>query len=554
MPLTPDQLRCQTDFQYWCRTCCTIKDKLTGADIPFELNAPQRRVAAMLEEDRHAGRPIRLIMLKARQWGGSTLIQTYMAWIQSCHCRNWHSLICTQVKDSSANIRAMYSKILDNYPEHLWDGDEKPRFSPFERSQNTRIIAGRGCRVTISSIENQDNIRGSDFAMAHLSEVAFWRSTPTHSPQDVIRAVCGSIALVPYSMIVMESTANGVGNYFHHEWMRCSEGRGDKRCIFVPWYEIDIYRLTPPDPDEFSRSLNTYEQYLRDTHGCSLEQIYWYRCKRSEYITDAQMQAEFPTTPTEAFAATGANVFAPEHVEQLRTDCFEPAVGDIDCSRGVIDFSLNPQGLLKLWKRPCPEGRYIAAVDIGGRTDSADFSVISVMRSDGDKPEVVAQWRGHIDHDRLASIAMDIGRFYNTALLVVESNSLESDSGTGIFMLQQLDDRYPNLYRRYNAADPLHPEQARIGFHTNRQTKEIAISTLIQAVRDGKYTERDNDACNEFLTYERTPTGSYAAKPGCHDDILMTRAIALQVLAGSRSHIAAGSSIPRAYAPSRGYW
>lgn len=62
------------DFQTWCETCCTIKDKLTGRDIPFKLNAPQRRVLAILEADRLAGRPIRLIMLKARQWGGSTLI------------------------------------------------------------------------------------------------------------------------------------------------------------------------------------------------------------------------------------------------------------------------------------------------------------------------------------------------------------------------------------------------------------------------------------------------------------------------------------------------
>ena len=66
------RLRCRHDFEYWCVTCVRIKDKMSGRDIPFRLNAPQRRVAAMLEEDRVAGRPLRLIMLKARQWGGST--------------------------------------------------------------------------------------------------------------------------------------------------------------------------------------------------------------------------------------------------------------------------------------------------------------------------------------------------------------------------------------------------------------------------------------------------------------------------------------------------
>lgn len=67
------RLRCRHDFEYWCATCCTVKHKTLGTEVAFVLNAPQRRVAAMLEADRRAGVPIRMIMLKARQWGGSAL-------------------------------------------------------------------------------------------------------------------------------------------------------------------------------------------------------------------------------------------------------------------------------------------------------------------------------------------------------------------------------------------------------------------------------------------------------------------------------------------------
>ena len=133
-----------------------------------------------------AGRPLRLIMLKARQWGGSTVILAYMAWIQCVICRNWHSLICAHVKDTAANIRGMYTKMLASYPEHYWDGDEPPRFRPFERSVNIREIAGRNCRVTIGSSENQDAVRGADYAMAHLSEIAFWSDTGQRSPDKFI--------------------------------------------------------------------------------------------------------------------------------------------------------------------------------------------------------------------------------------------------------------------------------------------------------------------------------------------------------------------------------
>lgn len=165
------------------------------------LNGPQRRLLDVLERDRLADEPLRLILLKARQWGGSTFIQMYMAWIQICHRRNWNSVIIAHVKDTSATIRGMYTKLLANYPADLWTGDEPPKLMAFEGSQNIRRIAGRQCTVAIGSSQQPDSIRGSDFAMAHLSEAAYWPSTPTRSPNAVIASVCGSVPLLPYSFV-----------------------------------------------------------------------------------------------------------------------------------------------------------------------------------------------------------------------------------------------------------------------------------------------------------------------------------------------------------------
>ena len=119
-PLRPSAMtetqRMATDFEYWAARCVKIKDKLSGKLVPFRLNRPQRRVLSMLEEQRRGGRPIRMIMLKARQWGGSTLVQMYMAWIQMIHAENWHSLICAHVKDTASTIRGIYSVMLESYP------------------------------------------------------------------------------------------------------------------------------------------------------------------------------------------------------------------------------------------------------------------------------------------------------------------------------------------------------------------------------------------------------------------------------------------------------
>lgn len=526
------RLRCRYDFEYWAAECVTVKDKQSYRDIPFILNAPQRRVLRVLEGDRRAGLPIRIILLKARQWGGSTLVQMYMAWIQCVHRRNWNSVICAHVKDTSLNIRGMYTKMLDRYPRELWEGDEEPSFRPYERSGGVRSIAGRGCRVTIGSSECPDSVRGADYAMAHLSETAFWRSSPTRSPRAVIQAVCGSIALVPYSFVAIESTACGTGDYFHTEWMRCKDGTGDKHAVFVPWPEIDFYRLGGDDAEAILGSMTEHEEWLW-MHGCASDNLRWYRRKRREFESDEQFYAEFPPDDVLAFASSQRAVFSSAAVERLRAGCTAPyTTGDVsaDGSR----FTADSLGAMKVWEAPSRTGRYVVAVDVGGRSASADWSVIAVMDISGEVPRVAAQWRGHTDHDLLAARSVAIARYYRNAFLIIESNTFETAAYGGgdanLFVLNRISEQYSNLYMRRTFDTFTGSYSNRIGFHTNVSTKAMVIAGLVEAVREGLYVERDPEVCNELAVYEQLPSGSYAAKQGHHDDILMTRAIALHVI------------------------
>lgn len=545
------KLRCRYDFEFWAAVCVKIKHKTTAAMVPFILNAPQRRVLGVLEGERLAGHPIRIIMLKARQWGGSTLVQMYMAWIQCTQVTNWHSLICAHVGKTSAIIRGMYDDMLANYPQDYWEGESAPRLNRYQGQELVREISDRRCRITLGSSERQDSIRGSDYAMAHLSEVAFWRDSAKSSPNDFIRAICGAIALAPLTLIVLESTANGVGNYFHSEWLRSERGESDKITVFVPWYEIEMYQCEVADPEALWHSLNDYELALW-RRGITLERILWYRLKRREYPDQHQMMAEYPTTPQEAFSNTGTNVFDAEAVERMRLGCFPPiAVGEVASASGhivgalaltALRFCPAANGDLSVWENPAEGETYVAAVDVGGRSLKSDWSVIAVMTVR--RPRVVAQWRGHIDHDILTWKAAAIARFYNSALLVFESNTLESDGNyavdapdQGVYILHELYEHYPNLYYRQS------PEGGapRPGFHTNRATKQMIITTLVGAVRDGAYVERSSAACDEFTVYQRRENGSYGARIGYHDDILMTRAIAFHVVREQGPSLASSS-------------
>lgn len=541
------RLRIRHDFEYWCATCVTILDKISSRLERLRLNRPQRRVLQVLEDQRLAGKPLRLIMLKARQWGGSTLVQIYMEWIQMVLRRNWNSLICGHLHQTSAIIKSIYGRTLRNYPKELCEGGKRPSFKAFEGSSNVRQLSNSESLVISGTAQSQDAVRGYDVKMAHLTEVAFWPDTRLHSPEDVIRSISGTIPLEPLTMVAIESTANGVDNYFHNEWLRAKNGESDKAAVFVPWYEIEIYRKAVDNAQQLIDGMDDYEKWLWEDCGCTLEMINWYHSKRREYVAQSLMAAEFPTTDVEAFTSTAHNVFPIEYIERMRyATRMKPSLGDV-VARKVnslegVDFVTKAMGgNMELWrwpvKPPTARNRYIVVVDVGGCSDSSDWSVIAVFdrhneRDDTQPPEVVAQWRGHEEHDTLAWKAAQIAKFYNNALLIFESNTLECEGAIDNLNFNRIRSVYSNLY--YRTSDGGRP---RPGFHTNVVTKKSAITNLLAYLRDGSYIERDGKALNEMETYELSPDGKrYEAHRGKHDDILMTRAIGLYIIEEMNLH------------------
>ena len=277
--------------------------------------------------------------------------------------------------------------------------------------------------------------------------------------------------------------------------------------------------------------------------GATLEAINWYVAERSKYSDHGLMAAEYPTDDVEAFVHSGARVFDKYKVEELREGCQDPKnCGEIDEN----GFTPLPSGGWKIWKMPglsCGmESRYVTVVDVGGRSAKADWSVIVIFDrypiAFENRPEVVAQWRGHTDFDLLTERAAHGARFYDNALLVIESNTLEThdrdrdtDGNQSSFILNRLRDSYPNLYARQQSEEAvIRGIPARYGFHTNISTKPMIIATLVKIIREGMYVERDQCCLDEFLSYERRQNGSYGAIAGCHDDLLMTRAIGLHII------------------------
>jgi hypothetical protein len=570
------RIRAKHDFAFWAAMYVFIKQKGGGEDVHFRLNRPQRKLIMRFERRRLEGKPIRLILLKARQWGGSTATQIYMAWLQLVHKVGLNSLIVGHVKDASTEVKDMFDKLIKEYPvSMLYEMGEaynetEPKIVGVGQSGNIHRIPQRNCKIKVGTAEKPNSARGGDYNLVHCTEVGLWVTTDGKTPEQIVRSACSGILLKPYTMIVYESTANGTGNFFQREYDAAKNNKSQFEALFISWFEIEQYSAPIDNIKAFATKLwenrnnanaasdreesGKYLWWLWE-QGATLEAINWYILERSKYTDHGDMASEYPSDDVEAFVHSGARVFDKYNVEKFKKCCKAPKyVGDVyaDGDEGEdalsnLRFKEDKQGLLWVWSKPDVDDkeevtdRYLVVVDIGGRGKKADWSVIVVFdrlnQMEGGKPVVVAQWYGHIDMDMLAWKAAQIAAFYDNALLVIESNTLEThdkerqvDGDMSGYILNQIKDVYDNLYARKQSDEEIQEgEPKKYGFHTNVATKPKIISTLVKVIREQLYVERDSRCLDEYLCYEKKKNGAFGAIIGKHDDLLMTRAIGLHI-------------------------
>ena len=573
------RLRCRYDFAFWAALYVYIKNKGGGDDVLFRLTRPQRKFVERLEKLRKANKFIRIVLLKARQWGGSTTSQLYMAWLQLIHKVGLNSLIIAHQGAGSDEIKDMFDRMIKAYPISMLYklgetyNENESKLVGVGHSGSIHRVPQRNCKIKIGTAERPDSCRGGDYNLVHLSEVGLWKTTDGKKPEDIVRSACSGILLKPYTMIVYESTANGTGNFFQREYDAAKRGTSQFEAMFVSWFDIEQYSLSFENENEKAdfavwlwKNRNNgsassaraesgkYLWWLWE-QGATLEAINWYVQERAKYNEHAPMASEYPSDDVEAFVHSGERVFDKYKVDEFRASCKPPKyIGDVyadgDSGKDALKnlrFAEDTQGLLWIWDLPeiddkeIVTNRYLTIVDIGGRSKKADWSVILVIDRlfmlDGDRPEVVAQWYGHIDMDILAWKAAQIAAFYDNSLLVIESNTLEThdkerqvDGDLSHFILNQIKDVYPNLYARKQTEDEIREGLPRkYGFHTNIATKPMIISTLIKVIREHLYTERDERCLDEYVVYEKKQNGAFGAIIGKHDDLLMTRAIGLHI-------------------------
>lgn len=474
------------------------------------------------QEQRVRGFPVRVILLKPRRVGWSTWCEAE-GFYEVYHRKNWNALAVAHDSDATSNIFRMTQIFHAEMPNPLAADNTNRREIIFSRPHRSSFLSQTAGKIGL----------GRSFLShyLHCSEVAFW--------EQAKRQFAGLAQIVPdkaNTVVVLESTANGVGGAFYDMFWEANErfkDTGDYRgyiAVFFPWYRFSEYSITPGKDFRIS----SQEESLSAEFGLTPGQIYWRRLKLEELSGDEGLfKQEYPATATEAFQASGNPVFTQSMIGFQNKRLFKDprycilrgsgGGGDVldvdrrfDCwviGRGPIEGHSYALGIDTM------EGRLSDVQDPKSRLDCDGMAMMD--RNDG---EIVAIYHGRTEQSQLGEQALWGARWYNEAWIAPEIPA-------GMVLLKVLKDAgYSNIFNRQVHDDRIDVvDSEMLGWRTTLLTRSWLVNDLLKVLREQSLLLGFSEIINEMRTFIRDKTGKPIHMQGKHDDLLFAVMIALQV-------------------------
>ncbi|MCI1776564.1 MULTISPECIES: DNA packaging protein [Paenibacillus] len=499
-----------SDFEQFCFRMLKIKNK-SGEMVPLVLNDAQRRYAAKVLEDIAAGKPVRIIILKARQMGFSTVTEALIYYFTSLQEAK-NAFIVAQSSDASNNLYDMFQLYYERVPAIIQPMSRKNNAkkltfeNPAIRTADRRKNPGLKSKITVQTAESRVLARSDTIHYLHASEVAFW---PAKKKKRHLLSLLAALSKEPGSIGVIESTANGMEE-FKQMWDAAVKGESDFAPLFFAWFEMPDYRKPVPPGFELTEE----EQELKEKYALDDEQLQWRRYTiRNDCGGDPrQFDQEYPSEPDDAFLLSGEGIFDNKFIKRLRDAI------SLFGSHHEIDFVKNKiiptlSGELVIYRKPEPGKRYVLAADTAKGKEDGDYDAAYVIETR--TGEMCAALHGKWDTDLYGKKLNTLGLYYNTALLAVENNN------TGESVLNTLFNtcHYPLLFMH---------KKGTMGWNTNQATRPVMISDFKEAIRDQLFEIYCPALYGECMTLI-DKNGKAEADSGCNDDRVMAYSIALQV-------------------------
>lgn len=351
-----DRLRAifKLDFQQFAWRCLKIRTKTKGTQ-PFQLNSVQLDLLNRIENELRMKGRVRIIVLKARQMGISTFLEAYL-YHRTIHYAGTKSLVLTHLDSATKELFEITRRYHDNCPEPL-----KPKAS--RDNTNELAFTDIDSAIKTATAGNKNVGHGSTIQCLHWSEVS-----RSKNQADMTAGVIQAVPSGDGSMIFLESTANGMGEYFHQTWQEAVRGENEFLPIFYPWTAMQEYRADASGI-EFSQEEREYQQL----YGVDDEQLAWRQQKIKQFEGSpeqklALFREQYPITPEEAFQSSDQSFIDAGAVVLARQSHYEPVgaiVGAVDPARKGRDSTglIIRQGrkVIKALRWKYPDTMLIAA-------------------------------------------------------------------------------------------------------------------------------------------------------------------------------------------------
>lgn len=518
----------------WQRSNLMIVNKKSQL-VPLDHNIAQLKVHNTLQLQKTRGLPLRAIVLKARQFG----ISTYVAasnFEAVNRQSNHHGCVVSADIDATSKVFGMYETFQSEMPEKYKRETARSNrkeivYTPPHRSSILCQTAGK-----------QVLGRGGTTQKVHASEVAFWAQA-----KKQLLGLLQEVPDTPESMVVLESTACGVGGEFHDRYwgaVKHLQSNPDDYSgflpIFLPWYIFPEYQTHIPEQLLYKGRLKLIndEPYqeaeainLLKSKGVDLkdEQVYWRRGKiKNACGGDLSLfRQEYPATAKEAFQSTGKMIFSPVLLDRHEQRCCPPSAYIEFKQEGkgkpvTYENVLRRQNCWKIWKMPERNHDYILYGDVceGLLADSSDPKSETDSHAcgilDRQTYEIVATFHGQCDTIEYGEQMVRGAQFYNWAWSSPEVNSC------GLAVLNEFKRvDYPHIYQRQRKAEELVEEEAvQLGYKTTTLNRKPGIETLKKVLKEMQIIIYDKFIIDQLRVFINK-NGRPEAEAGYHDDFVM---------------------------------
>ena len=516
----------------YIENCLKIKTK-SGTVVPFRLNDAQRKLYAVAKRQQDAGKPVRLIILKARQLGFSTLTEGLI--FHACATRkNVNALIVAHREDATANLFRMSKLFYDELPAPVKpmlrasNAQELVFENPSKLRSEREARPGLRSRIRCATAGGRGIGRSDTLQCVHLSEYAFWPDG-ADGKASTLAGILQAVPSLPGTMVVIESTANGFED-FKERWDAAVAGENDFEPVFFAWFENPDYAMPVVPGTEWTPE----ERELKAAYQLTDGQLQWRRwCIANNCGGSLDMfRQEYPASPGEAFLHSGTGVFDNEQIV-LRLERIPSPAGRGEFTDG--EWTESETGAITLYELPKEGVPYVLGGDTAG--EGSDYFTAIVI--DNVSGRIAAKLRQKYSEPEYVRQIFALGRFYNDALVAIETNF----STYPVMKLQEME--YPNQYSREREDTYTRQMRKSYGFRTDRQSRPRAIANLVEVFSSHPEWFTDRELLEEMLTFCYNEDHRPEALAGKHDDLVMGAAITYAVRHQQRMTVLTEPEKPR---------